>query len=125
MFLYRFTKIKNVQAAAFAATLLLSAGARAAEVEEMGYGANSCAKYGEAYKLHPDEAEALYFAWALGYMSGMNMTARAFNRVARNLAATSQDEQRRFLRQWCDAHPMANYSDGVFELLKTLPEVSH
>jgi len=36
----------------------------------------------------------------------------------RNLVAFSQDEQMRFLRKWCDAHPKADYSRGVRELFK-------
>jgi hypothetical protein len=28
---------------------------------------------------------------------------------------------KRYLRQYCDAHPLANYKDGVRELMKTLP----
>jgi hypothetical protein len=36
--------------------------------------------------------------------------------------ASSKDEQLRFLRQSCEAHPMADYSSGVRELFKKLPQ---
>jgi len=112
--------------AAFAYLFLfaLSLNAHAEQFSAMGYGLQSCAKYGEAYKQRPDEADTVYFAWALGFMSGLNLGVMSKKAAPKNLAATTQDEQRRFLRQWCDIHPTANYGDGVVELLRSLPEAT-
>ena len=102
----------------------LIVNADAEEFEEMGYGLQSCATYGQDYKQNPDEAETVYFAWALGFMSGLNVGVKVMKASPKNLSATTQDAQRRFLREWCAAHPLSNYGDGVVDLLKTLPAVT-
>jgi hypothetical protein len=38
-----------------------------------------------------------------------------------DLNAKTPDGMKRDLRQYCNAHPLANYMDGVLELLKSLP----
>ena len=37
--------------------------------------------------------------------------------------AKSIDEEKRFLRRYCDAHPLGDYLDGVLDLIQTLPTV--
>lgn len=91
----------------------------------MGYGVQSCAKFGELYKDNPELTENLYFAWALGFMSALNAAAKTNGtQQLKNLSANSQDDQRYFLRNWCNEHPMADYGTAVVELLKSLPPVS-
>jgi hypothetical protein len=109
---------------AFLFVLALVVTAHAEQFSLMGYGVQSCAKYGQAYKESPDDAELVYYAWALGFMSGLNVGTHTHRASSKNLAATTQDEQRRFLREWCEAHPLSDFGSGVVELLKTLPEVT-
>ena len=40
-----------------------------------------------------------------------------------DLKAMTPDEMSRHLRQYCNAHPLANYMDGVQELMRSLPSV--
>jgi hypothetical protein len=71
----------------------------------------------------PDQTERVYFAWALGYLSGINLQRHADALPTKNLSGWSQDEQKRFLREWCNKHPLANYEGGVLEMLKALPMI--
>jgi hypothetical protein len=47
--------------------------ANASELTIMGFGVDSCAGFGEIYKTAPHDAERLYFGWAQGFMSGINL----------------------------------------------------
>ena len=65
----------------------------------------------------------MFQAWALGYMSGINVRAEARSEGIYDLNAITPDQLTRYLRKYCDAHPLADYVDGVSELLKSLPIV--
>jgi hypothetical protein len=87
---------------------------------ERGQGIVPCAKFGEWYRTDPNNTEDTFFAWALGYISGINAaSAKAYA----DLKAKEPDEMKHYLRQYCDAHPLASYSDGVLELMKSLPAI--
>ena len=79
-------------------TLLSFSVCRADEASVKGYGAASCAVFGQAYKKNPDEAEETYFAWALGFMSGINLIAKVQHLQRRDLMAMSSENQKRFIR---------------------------
>jgi hypothetical protein len=98
---------------------------RAEEAGVMGYGVGACAKFAQFYQKDPDRTEDLFYAWALGFMTGLNTAGEANKLPTRNLAAQPQREQKRFLRAWCNSHPLANYAEGVVELMKTLPHMSN
>ena len=75
---------------------------------------------GWIYLKNPDGTDVVYYSWALGYMSALNsMSLEGFF----DLNAETTDDGKRFLREYCSAHPLANYMDGVFELMKSLPIV--
>lgn len=67
---------------------------------------------------NPQFADTMFTAWAQGYISGYNM---AHSDAYLDLNAKTPESMSRLLRQYCDAHPLANYYDGVMELMKTLP----
>ena len=101
--------------------VVLGGNARAEQfVETRGFGDVPCATYAEVYRKYQDEGEVnnKYFSWALGFISGINVMQESF---FVDLGAKTEDEMKRYLRQYCDAHPLANYKDGVRELMKTLP----
>ena len=58
------------------------------------------------------------FGWTQGFMSGMNYKSETLYFV---LNAKSIDEEKRFLRRYCDAHPFGDYLDAVLDLIQTLP----
>jgi hypothetical protein len=90
-------------------------------IEKMGLGLQSCAQFAKSYKANPEPAEAMYFSWAAGFMTGMNLTAAMFNNNMRNLGAMAFEEKQLFMRQFCDQNPLKTYQDGVFKLYLALP----
>ena len=89
---------------------------------QMGPGTKTCAEFGRDY-TEDRLAEIAYFLWALGYMSGLNLAAVGTFHQYNKLGATSQEEQKAFLRRWCNEHPQEKYRDGVFALYQTLPNM--
>jgi hypothetical protein len=83
-----------------------------------GAGSGSCAKYAQAYRSAPDQTDNFYLSWTLGYMSGINSLNKD---VFFDLNANTPEEMMRYLRQYCDAYPLADYEIGVRHLLNTLP----
>jgi hypothetical protein len=103
------------------ALLVMSSSVHAEEpTETMGLGLQSCAQFAKAYKANPELTEAMYFSWATGFMSAMNIDAAANNVNLRNLGAMPFDEKQRFMRRFCDQNPLKSYMNGVIELYKAL-----
>jgi hypothetical protein len=88
----------------------------------MGIGVATCGEFAQDYRRNPSQAEIDYFNWAQGYMSGANVRGD-FN-LEHNLSAWFLDQQREFLRRYCNEHPLANYYSAVIELYGSLP-LSH
>ena len=100
---------------------LLATGPALAETMFAGAGALSCGEFAQHYRSAPDFSEGLYFAWAQGFMSGLNVNfIRQFNQY-KDLSAKTLDQEQRYLRKYCDEHPLGNVIDGVIELYGTLP----
>jgi len=97
---------------------------RAAPAAMGGPGAASCAEFAQAYKSNPVAAGNFYFAWAQGYISGLNSIALQTNQQFIDLAAMSFPDQQMFIRQYCDQHPLAAYVQGVLDLIERLPKRS-
>jgi len=102
-------------------TLLSFGICRAEEASVRGYGVVSCAIFGQAYKTNPDEAEETYFAWALGFMSGINLIAKVQHLQRRDLMAMSSEDQKHFIRKWCSEHQFNHYYEAVAALVFSLP----
>ena len=101
---------------------LISTLACAGDFSMIGPGTKTCAEFGRDY-TEDRLAEIAYFLWAVGYMSGLNLAAVGTFHQYNNLGATSQEEQKAFLRRWCNEHPQEKYRDGVFALYQTLPNL--
>ena len=86
-----------------------------------GAGAVSCAQYAKAYQMNPDQIDDLFFNWALGFMSAVNVITGTMDGTSRDLAAKTQNEMKRYFRQYCNDHPLADYATGVLELMRSLP----
>jgi hypothetical protein len=70
-----------------------------------GIGAVSCGKVADGYRQDPTQVEGVMLAWAQGFMSGSNVSLG--NGQYRDLTAMTLDEQKKSLRAYCDAHPLA------------------
>ncbi|WP_445215759.1 hypothetical protein ACKWRH_25420 [Bradyrhizobium sp. Pa8] len=84
-----------------------------------GPGATSCAEFAKMYQADPS-IEMIFFTWAQGYMSAINMSVLASDRLARELAGEAADQKRAF-RSYCANNPLKNYMDGVLDLYGKLP----
>jgi hypothetical protein len=85
-----------------------------------GAGAMTCGQFAEAYRKGTD-AELVFFSWAEGMMTGINLSISASTHRYFDLGARSTDDQMAFIRSYCNSHPLAPYARAVSELLSTLP----
>ncbi len=101
--------------------LLLSQPARSERGGAMGSGIVSCAEFAGQYKISPRLTETVYFAWAQGFMSGMNAFAAGGHMSARELRGMSTEAQESFIRAYCNDHPLEEYFRAVLKLYGSLP----
>lgn len=108
-----------------AATMLCAVthGAHAEASLVAGAGAFNCARFAEDYQKNP-EIEGLYLQWALGYLSGLNILAKGAGHITRDLASMTVDAKKAWLRNYCNAHPLASYSSAVGALAGALEVTS-
>ena len=61
----------------------------------------------------------IYFSWAQGYMSGVNLAAGINNKdyLPANLSAMTIAAQQRFIRDFCDRNPLKDFREAVDTLL--------
>jgi hypothetical protein len=83
-----------------------------------GAGANSCATYAEVYRRDPYVVDVGFLSWAQGYISGINA---GMEDAYFDFGAKTPDEMQRFLRKYCNDHPLADFDDAALELAKSLP----
>jgi len=93
------------------ASLCFARYAAAEDATLMGLGTRTCGQFAADYRREPSVAEALYFSWALGYLSAFNLYIDKVLSV--DLAAMSVEEQQRYLREYCDKNPLKTYWEGV------------
>jgi hypothetical protein len=104
------------------AFLLLSAlPAVAATTFVEGHGTDSCAEFLQARTISPTVEDSYWF-WTEGFMSGMNTMLLAAKSPGRNLSATSQDDQRKAVRDYCSSNPNTAFETAVVKILFTFPE---
>ena len=82
-----------------------------------GAGMVPCAEFAQAYQQKPQSTEDYFFAWAQGYMTGLN--GSAFTR--KNLRAWRLEQQKQHIRAFCDKRPLAPFRDAVSDLYANLP----
>lgn len=86
-----------------------------------GLGMHSCAEFARAYAANPTVTEDLYFTWAQGFMSGMNLMAIAMRLPFRNIDGNGMAIHKSRIRSYCDAHPLAPYAAAVSTVYESFP----
>ncbi len=91
----------------------------AAETKRIGIGNTSCAQFADLYRDNPGETDSVFYSWAMGVMSGLNVSLREerANLMPHNFGA---DAQKGYLRHFCDERPSDLFVDAVLELYATL-----
>lgn len=105
--------------------LLGVAQARAEPSVVAGAGGTTCGQFASAYKGDVEFVEEHYYAWAQGFMSGVNIELMWSKRDKRDLNALTLKEQMMFIRTYCDAHPLLVYAAAVIALYSGLPVVPY
>jgi hypothetical protein len=103
------------------ATLLITVNGSEVAAQGYGVGMRSCGEFARAYAANPAVAEDVYFTWAQGFMSGLNLDAVENRRPYRVINGNDMASQKIEIRSYCDAHPLATYSQSVFALYSSLP----
>jgi hypothetical protein len=106
-----------------AALLVASASAASAAGQGNGYGLgmDSCAVFAQKYGANPDVAESLYFTWAQGFMSALNLEASANGKVYRIINGNDMSNQKMLIRSYCNEHPLTQYVAAVLDLYERFP----
>ena len=88
-----------------------------------GVGIRSCAEFAKLYTSDPSTAEDIYFTWAQGFMSGLNLASAANTGMYRSIEGTPAGmvAQKLRVRSYCDAHPLAQYLSAIMDLYNNLP----
>jgi hypothetical protein len=90
----------------------------------MGSGMETCGKFAQRYAQNT-VVEEIYFQWAQGFMTGMNVGKVVNTGVVRDLNSEPTIDQMAAIRQFCNDHPLASYQDAVVDLLSHLKAVRY
>ena len=104
------------------AALILAATASTGLAEEdvgtiAGAGWVSCGEYAARYQQSPKSTEDYFYAWAQGYMSGVNQASL----IRKNLRGWRIEKQKDTIRAYCEKHPLAAYGEAVQSVFNSLP----
>jgi hypothetical protein len=111
--------------AASVLSMMLAAPAAADPHFLQGAGTNTCGKFGADYQKSPDVLEDVYFTWAQGFMSATNahLVSVETSSQMRDLNGWPHERQVRYIRDYCDKHPLQMYVEAVRELFWSLPGI--
>ena len=98
--------------------LLMFSSAAGEEIALTGVGTSSCSEVEQYYsKANPAGVELVFFSWAQGFMAGWNVGLADQKDLKIDLSMMNDDDQKKYLREYCDQHPMKKYVDGVVALM--------
>jgi hypothetical protein len=83
-----------------------------------GVGVSPCSEFTRVREK--PEFEALFFTWAQGFLTGWNMGAPDDSGFSVDMSGLSRDEQKQFIRDYCEANPTNRYLQGVTALMSRL-----
>lgn len=107
--------VRSMKRVAFVLLILVLAAARAhaTDYATMGAGTSSCGQFSSA-RTAPEAAA--YFNWALGLMSGLNISRLASGWVTKNLASMPVEEQEMAIAKYCNDHPLRSFNEAVMDI---------
>jgi hypothetical protein len=100
------------------------ASAQNAQPPVYGFGAASCSTYLSEIKMRGEQAKALYFSWAQGFISAANALTNSpeYPLVPNLTSKIGLDAQGVALVQLCSEKPNQEFSRAVMELLDRIRE---
>jgi len=111
--------MKRICSIALVLGILIQPTSSKAEFFMAGVGAVSCGTVAEGYRQDPTQTEGVMLTWARGFMTGSNVSLGGGQ--YRDLIAMTVDEQKKSLRAYCDAHPLAEFIEAAMDLYSKLP----
>jgi hypothetical protein len=89
----------------------------------VGAGVSTCAEVTAYVNDHPDKA-IMFFSWAQGFMSGLNVQKSLTRQKSRDLGALTTSDQQERLKSVCEENPTASYGSIVLAFYNSLPELA-
>ena len=86
-----------------------------------GPGMQSCGEFSRLYATNPTVTEDLFYTWAQGFMSALNLSFVSTTGAYRFIAPDGMASYKLRLRTYCDAHPPSQYVQAVMDLYNSLP----
>jgi hypothetical protein len=83
-----------------------------------GVGIYPCAEFTKV-RDKPD-LEVLFFTWAQGFLTGWNMGVPNDTGLSVEFSKLNRDEQKHFIREYCEANPTKRYLESVIALMAKL-----
>jgi hypothetical protein len=117
----RLGQAMRYQTVALLLVLTNAADAASPVPDTAGVGLATCAVFGKEYRANPDYAEAIWFSWLQGYMSGLNAVLKLSDQARHNLDGMTPDEKKQYVRRFCNEHPLDYYITGAKKLFLSLP----
>ena len=90
-----------------------------AQTKRTGIGSTSCAQFAALYRESPGDTETVFYSWAMGVMSGMNISLRE-ERADLRPHNFGSDAQKGYIRRFCEERPSELYVEAVRDLYATL-----
>jgi hypothetical protein len=88
-----------------------------------GTGSLTCGKFAQDY-AHNTRIEDIYFNWAQGFMSGVNvMETTVEHHFPNDLSARPPEDLKSEIRSYCGEHPLALYIEAVAYTMSLLPKM--
>ena len=87
----------------------------------LGPGMLSCGEFSRAYATNPTATEDLFYTWAQGFMTALNLSFVSTSGAYRSIDANSVTAYKLRLRAYCDAYPPSQYVQAVLDLYNSLP----
>jgi hypothetical protein len=86
-----------------------------------GPGMQSCGEFSRLYATNPTATEDLFYTWAQGFMSALNLSFVSTTGAYRLITPDGIVGYKLRLRSYCDAHPPSQYVQAVMDLYNSLP----
>jgi hypothetical protein len=83
-----------------------------------GVGIFPCSELTKA--LENPNMEAVFFTWAQGFLTGWNLGTPDETGLSVDMSGLDRDEQKQFMRDYCEANPTKRYLEGVIALMSRL-----
>ena len=111
---------RDIAGRAAALAILCSFGSHAFG-QGLGPGMLSCGEFSRAYATNPTATEDVFYTWAQGFMSALNLSFVSTTGAYRFIDPNGMAGYKLHLRQYCDAHPAGPYVQAVMDLYNSLP----